>query len=123
MNEREIRERKAAIEAQFGPWTGDNIPLGYGINTLPSHIVPQFLIRRVIQTIADLSAKPWDQLRILDLGSLNGTHSLEFASHGAQVVGIEGRESSNAHARFAADVLGLSNAEFITDDVRNLCRE
>jgi hypothetical protein len=26
MNEVEIRERKAAIEAQFGPWTAANIP-------------------------------------------------------------------------------------------------
>ena len=73
MNEAEIRKRKVAIEAQFGPWSGDNIPLGYGINTSPQHVVPHFLIRRVIQTIADLSVKPWDQLRILDLGSLDGT--------------------------------------------------
>jgi SAM-dependent methyltransferase len=123
MNEAEIRERKSAIEAQFGPWTGDNVPLGYGINTLPQHIVPQFLIRRVLQTIADVSRKPWNQLRILELGSLNGTTALEFASQGAQVVAIEGRESSNAHARFAAEVLGLSNVSFITDDVRNLSQE
>jgi hypothetical protein len=123
MDEREIRERKAAIEAQFGAFTGDNIPLGYGINTCPGHVVPHMLIRRVTQTIADLLAKPWNQLRILDLGSLDGTYSLEFASQGAQVVAIEGRESSNAHARFAAEVLGLSNVEFITDDVRNLCQE
>ena len=120
MNEAEIRKRKAAIEAQFGPWTGDNIPLGYGIDTSPQRVVPHFLIRRVIQTIADLSVKPWDQLRILDLGSLDGTYALEFASQGAEVVAIEGRESGNAHARFAAEVLGLSNVSFITDDVRNL---
>jgi Methyltransferase domain len=123
MNEVEIRERKAAIEAKVGRWTGDNIPLGHGINTLPGQIGPHFQIGRVIQTIADLSCKPWDQLRILDLGSLDGTYALEFASQGAQVVAIEGRESGNAHARFAAEVLGLSNVSFITDDVRNLSQE
>src|SRR5438552_1298143 len=120
MNEDEIRERKAAIEAQFGPWASDNIPLGYGIETSPQHTHPHLRLRRIVQTIADLSVKPWDQLHILDLGSLEGFYGLEFASHGAHVVGIEGRESNNVHARFSAEVLGLSNIEFITDDVRNL---
>ena len=118
-----IREQKAAIEAQFGPWTAENIHLGYGIDTSPKPARPHLLLRRVIQTIADLSLKPWDRLRILDLGSLEGVYALEFASHGAQVVGIEGRESNNAHSRFAAEALGLSNIEFVTDDVRNLCQE
>jgi 2-polyprenyl-3-methyl-5-hydroxy-6-metoxy-1,4-benzoquinol methylase len=123
MKESEIRERKASIETSFGPWTAANIHLGYGIETTPQRACPHLLLRRATQTIADLSAKSWDQLRILDLGSLEGFYTLEFASHGAQVVGIEGRESNNAHARFAAEVLGLSNIEFITDDVRNLCQE
>lgn len=51
------------------------------------------------------SLKPWNQLRILDLGGLEGIYSLEFACHGAEVVSIEGRESNNAHSRFAAQVL------------------
>jgi hypothetical protein len=123
MNEDQIREGKAAIETQFGPWTADNIPLAHGIDTNPQRACPHLLLRRVIQAIADLSVKPWEQLRILDLGSLEGIYALEFASHGAQVVGIEGRESNNAHARFAADALGLTNVEFITDDVRSLCQE
>jgi SAM-dependent methyltransferase len=123
MNEVEIRERKAAIEAQFGPWTAANIPLGYGIETNSQRACPHLLLRRVVQTIADLSVQPWDRLRILDLGSLEGFYALEFASHGARVVAIEGRESNNAHARFAAEALGIANIEFITDDVRNLCQE
>jgi ubiquinone/menaquinone biosynthesis C-methylase UbiE len=123
MKEVEVRERKAAIEAQFGPWTAANIPLGHGIATNPQRAGPHLLLRRVIQTITDLSIKSWDQLRILDLGSLEGFYALEFASHGAKVVAIEGRESNNAHARFAAETLELSNIEFVTDDVRNLCQE
>ncbi len=75
---------------------------------------------KLVQTIADLAGKPWERLRILDLASLEGIFALEFASHGAQVVAIEGREQNNARARFAAEVLELSNVEFVTDDVRNL---
>ena len=123
MNEYEIRERKVTIETQFGPWTADNIPLGYGIDTSPQRAGPHLLLRRVTQVIADLSREPWEQLRILDLGSLEGIYALEFASRGAKVVGIEGRESNNAHARFAAEALGFSNIDFVTDDVRNLCHE
>jgi SAM-dependent methyltransferase len=119
MNEEQIRTRKAAIEAQFGPWT-TNIALGYGIQTAPQPACPHLRLRRITQTITDVVRKPWDQLRILDLGSLEGFFALEFASHGAQVVGIEGRESNNARARLAAEALGISNIDFLTDDVRNL---
>src|ERR1700688_2010204 len=77
-------------------------------------------LRRVVQTIADIEQKPWSQLRILDLGSLEGGFALEFAIHGAQVVAIEGRETNNAIARANARSRNLSNVEFITDDVRNL---
>ena len=123
MNEQEIRTRKVEIEAQFGPWTAHNIPLAHGIATNPQRPGPHPLLRKAVQTISDLSTKPWNQLRILDLASLEGFFSLEFASHGAEVVAIEGRESNNAHARFAAEVLGFRNVEFITDDVRNLSPE
>jgi len=73
--------------------------------------------------IADFSPKPWTDVRILDLGSLEGHFSLEFASKGAQVVAIEGREANNAKARAAAASQGLRNVQFVTDDVRNLSRE
>jgi SAM-dependent methyltransferase len=85
-----------------------------------SHI---FRLRRVTQVIADFSRKPWTEIRILDLGSLEGQYSLEFAARGAQVVAIEGREENNAKARAAATSLNLSGIEFITDDVRNLSLE
>jgi hypothetical protein len=120
MDERELRARKLEIEAQFGPWTGHSIPLPHGIVTNPQRTGANLLLRRIVQTIGDLSLKPWDQLRILDLGSLEGFYALEFAGRGADVVAIEGREANNTHARFAAEVRECRNIEFITDDVRNL---
>jgi hypothetical protein len=116
----DIKNKKAAIEAQHGPWTAYNLNLGHGVETAPQFACAHLRLRRVVQTIADVTGKPWEQLRILDLASLEGIFALEFASHGAQVVAIEGREQNNARARFAAEVLQLSNVEFVTDDVRNL---
>jgi hypothetical protein len=116
----DTRRKKAAIEAEHAPWTAYNINLGHGIETAPQFACPHLRLRRVVQTIADLGGKPWEELRILDLASLEGIFALEFASHGAQVLAIEGREPNNARARFAAEVLGLSSVEFVTDDVRNL---
>src|SRR5579871_6135865 len=116
----EIKRKKSAIETKHGPWTAYNIDLGHGIQTAPHLSCAHLRLRRVVQTVADHAAKPWDQLRILDLASLEGIFALEFASHGARVVAIEGREANNARAQFAAEALGLSNVEFVTDDVRNL---
>ena len=81
-----------------------------------------FRLRRIIQTIGDLCVKPWHQLRILDLGSLEGLFALECASRGAAVVGIEGREANNERARVTGKSMGMLNVEFVTDDVRNLSK-
>jgi hypothetical protein len=37
MDEYGIRKRKRAIEAEFGPWTAQNIPLGHGIDSNPEY--------------------------------------------------------------------------------------
>jgi Methyltransferase domain len=117
-----VRER-AAIKRKYGPWTAYNITLAPGVETAPEFACAHLRLRRVVQTVADLSGKSWKKLRIIDLGSLEGIFALEFAAQGAQVVGIEGREANNARARFSAEALGLSNVSFATDDVRNLSLE
>jgi 2-polyprenyl-3-methyl-5-hydroxy-6-metoxy-1,4-benzoquinol methylase len=116
----EIRKKKVAIESEHGPWTAYNIDLGDGTQTAPQLACPHLRLRRIVQTVSDFAGKPWSELRILDLASLEGIFALECASHGAQVVAIEGREANNVRAKFAAEALGLSNVEFVTDDVRNL---
>jgi 2-polyprenyl-3-methyl-5-hydroxy-6-metoxy-1,4-benzoquinol methylase len=83
---------------------------------------PHVRLRRITPVIADLSCKPWTDLRILDLGSLEGQFSLEFASKGAQVVANEGREANNTKARAAAASRGLGNVGFITDECGIRCK-
>jgi 2-polyprenyl-3-methyl-5-hydroxy-6-metoxy-1,4-benzoquinol methylase len=84
---------------------------------------PHLRVRRITQVMADFPRKPWTDLRVLDLGSLEGQFAMEFALKGAQVVAIEGREENNVKARAAAASKGLKNIQFVTDDVRNLSRE
>jgi 2-polyprenyl-3-methyl-5-hydroxy-6-metoxy-1,4-benzoquinol methylase len=56
---------------------------------------------------------------VLDLGCGEAGHAIMFSQAGAaRVVGVEGRLLTAERARFAADVLGLTNVEIIRADVR-----
>jgi 2-polyprenyl-3-methyl-5-hydroxy-6-metoxy-1,4-benzoquinol methylase len=77
---------------------------------------------RIIQVVSDLTKKPVSDLRILDLASLEGHYSFEFAARGAQVTGIEGRQSNVDKAKALGEKLHLT-VKFIRHDVRNLSVE
>ena len=114
----------ASTVERHGPWT-TNITLAPGLRTRSD--APdendRKRIRRLVQIVSDVAGRPVADLRILDLACLEGQVAIEFAMLGARVVGIEGRESNIAKARFAAEALGLANLELHQDDVRNLSRE
>lgn len=74
---------------------------------------------RILQTVLDLINKPINEARILDLASLEGYYSFEFAALGADVVGIEGRRSNIEKAEARGRELHLP-VQFVRDDVRNL---
>ncbi len=59
----------------------------------------------------------------MDLGCAHGHYSIELASRGAQVLGIEGRTSWLEQANLNKQNAGLFNVEFVQDDVRNLSKE
>jgi SAM-dependent methyltransferase len=121
----DIERSKQECISRFGPWTAHCIHLGDGVYTFNPPQVAQAdsRLRRFLQVAADISEKPIDELRILDLGCLEGMFAIEFALHGSQVVAIEGREVNLAKARFARDALRLDNVDFIRDDVRKLSTE
>jgi SAM-dependent methyltransferase len=145
MDSAEIRRKKAEIEKQYGTWMVHDIQLNPDIRTRQTEIEPRALsdqekafchnlddstwagqsstatrIRRIIQTIADLSRKPFDQIRVLDLGAFEGGFSVELAARGATVVAVEGRPDNLAKAQFAKEVPSLGKLELVLDDVRNV---
>ena len=115
----EIREKKRELIARYGPWTAHCIHLGEGVYTFD---VPQTdsKLRRFVQIAADVTGKPLDALRVLDLACLEGHYGIEFALHGAQVLAIEGRETNLAKARFVKEMLSLDRLELALEDVRRL---
>jgi SAM-dependent methyltransferase len=66
------------------------------------------------------AAGPLSGKRILELGPLEGGHTLELARTGARVVAIEGRESNYNRCLFIKAVYGLTDVEFVLGDVRSL---
>lgn len=77
----------------------------------------------MIQAVCDVAHRPLRGLRILDLGCAHGAYSIELATRGAEVLGIEGREAWLEQARRLKQDAALSNVEFVQDDVRNLSKE
>jgi len=118
-----VRQKQQIIE-RYGPWTAHNIHLAHGVYTIDEALTgDEYKLRRIVQIVSDVSQKPLDALRVLDLACLEGMYAVEFARHGAEALGIEGREASIEKARFAKQVLGLDRLQLIQDDVRNLSRE
>jgi hypothetical protein len=79
-------------------------------------------LRRLRQLVGDLAPQPWSQLRVLDLGALEGLYGIELALSGAEVVFVEGRDAGAERIRFAVEALGLERAKVITQDVGRLAR-
>lgn len=103
----------------YGEWTAMSIHLGNGQYT-PMPIRTDKRLTRFLQIAADLAGKPLSEMRVLDLGCLEGHYAIEFGLHGATAVGVEVREANIAKARFVQRHLGLTNVTFRQDDVRNL---
>jgi SAM-dependent methyltransferase len=77
-------------------------------------------VRRVMQLTRDLTGKPADQLRILDLGCGDGVYTIEAATKGMDAFGFDGRMIRMENGMKAAERLGITNAHFGQEDVRKL---
>ncbi|MFL5845482.1 MAG: class I SAM-dependent methyltransferase [Solirubrobacteraceae bacterium] len=93
--------------------------LAPGVCTVAPPLENELLYRRrVLQAVADVTDRPLRELRVLDLGALEGGFAIEFAMHGAEVVAVEGRKGNCERIAFAAEVLGLDNLATHQQDVR-----
>ena len=110
------------IIAKDGEWTAMSIKLSNGEYTRRPPKA-DYRLKRLVQIAQDTMRKPISECRVLDLACLEGHYAIEFALHGAETVGIEGRAVSVTKCDFVKNDLGLKRTTFFQDDVRNLSRE
>src|ERR1700712_3665370 len=115
-----MSELQSVID-EHGPWTAMAIRLKDGSYTRAPAI--DYRLRRLLQVSVDLVGKPLSDCRVLDLACLEGHYAIEFALHGAEVVGIEGRAISIEKSNFGKDDLKLHLLSFHQEDVRHLSED
>jgi hypothetical protein len=119
----DVKRRLTEAMSTTGPWTSHNIEVARGVFTVgPQATGDERRVSTITQLVADLSGRPLDTLRVLDLGALEGQFGIEFALHGAEVVLVEGRDQAAEKIRFAINALGVQRASVRTEDVRTLSR-
>jgi ubiquinone/menaquinone biosynthesis C-methylase UbiE len=124
MNLESLKHRQHMVVDKFGPWTASNIHLADHFYTIGEHIQgDEVKLRRILQVVSDAANKPLEAIRLLDLACHEGIYAIEFARHGANVLGIEGRQAHIEKAMFVKEALSLNNVDFVQDDVRNLSKD
>jgi SAM-dependent methyltransferase len=76
-----------------------------------------------MQLTRDLARRPFEALRILDLGCGEGVYAVEAGLRGAQVVAIDARTLRMSLGAACAARHGLDTVRFVQDDVRRVTRE
>ena len=118
----ELEQRTRDVEERFGPWTAHNIQLADGLFTIGPGAGNHQRARlgRVTTLVESLARRPISELRVLDLGALEGLFAVELALRGATVTAVEGRLANVEKIRLARDALGLDRLEVRHEDVRAL---
>jgi tRNA (mo5U34)-methyltransferase len=93
---------------RLGPWF-HNLHISRTIQTFPNHHFGDFP-RWKWQQLAPHLPEDLTGWEVLDIGCNAGFYSLELARRGAKVLGIDGNLHYLAQAKWAADLLGLSDA-------------
>ncbi len=104
-------------------FTAHNIRLDDGSYTKPEagpsmEVHPWFLGAKRILDATFCGDK--SQVRVADLGCLEGGYTVEFARLGYQAFGVDVRESNIEACRYVQSKVNLPNLEFVRDDVWNI---
>jgi SAM-dependent methyltransferase len=107
-------------------WTAHNVALNKEVTTIPGE--PDFLktnlrLLAILRTLSLLYRGRLADLRVADLGCLEGGFALALAQRGMDVVGIEARAKNLKKAEFLAKYFKLPNLKFELGDVKNFTRE
>lgn len=106
-------------------FTAHNIRLDDGTFTKPDigismEFYPWFVsARRLIETVFPGDKK---NLRLADLGCLEGGYAVEFARMGFQVLGVDVRETNIEACNYVKSKTNLPNLTYAQDDVWNIAR-
>ena len=105
-------------------FTAHNVRLDDGVRTkpetMPIEAHPEFVsARRVLDVVFP---KDRSNIRLADLGCLEGGYAVEFARMGFDVLGLEVRASNIAACRYVKTNTNLPNLRFVQDDVWNIAR-
>jgi SAM-dependent methyltransferase len=107
-------------------FTAHNILLNNGKKTLSDKdiLLSESAVWKSIVKSLDLffpgTKEERKKLRVVDLGCLEGGYAVEFAKLGFDTLGIEAREDNLQKCEYVKSNLGLTNVNFVKDDVRNL---
>jgi SAM-dependent methyltransferase len=114
------------VVEKYGPWNNTNIEYAPGKFTLGRPPAPNDWDLNRATWIAQLAEwslrRPIKAMRVLDLGCFEGAISHNLALMGADVVGLEVRETNIARCNFVAESVGLPNARYVQGDMLALDR-
>ena len=79
-------------------------------------------VRRIMQITRDLARRPFQQLRILDVGCGEGVYAVEAGLRGAGVLALDARTERMDQGAACAARHGLDNVKFLQQDVRQATR-
>ena len=107
-------------------FTAHNILLDGGQSTMGNEqlLMSDSAIWAAIKKTVDFFIPPdaavRSNMKVADLGCLEGGYTVEFARMGFQSAGIEARAENIKKCNYVKANLNLSNLAFIEDDARNL---
>ncbi len=107
-----LDDRALAVFAEKGKQGGAQIQQSGNANGVK--------VRRIMQITRDLSRKPFDRLRILDLACGEGVYAIEAGLRGAEVTAVDARSARMDDGKAIAERAGLRNVTFLQQDIRTL---
>lgn len=109
-------------------FTGHNILLDNGQTTMGSKEILMAKsafwtsIEKTINLFIPQVKADRNQMRVVDLGCLEGGYSVEFARMGFNTLGIEARTENISKCNYVKSNLNLPNLNFVQDDARNISK-